>query len=268
MLINSFKEWRPDLTFAEIKYQTVKDFFNFLSKTNCKNKNKALAPGTVRLRVGYFKTYLDEMQRQEKIVASPGRLLRIPKAKTEKRWWTLDMVNELKNLHLPDKLDKSRDRFLFQCYTGIRRSDLLSLCPTHIEDVDGELWLEYIPTKTKDSTGRRVRVNLAKLFNGEPERLVKKHYTDYAPTLFGGINKDWYNKSHLKSIGEAMGLDYNLTSHVGRHTCAMVLLNEIKLDMRFISGLLGHANTSITEEVYAHLEFATLNDRIAERFKR
>ena len=62
----------------------------------------------------------------------------------------------------------------------------------------------------------------------------------------------------LVVVGEQIGLPFNLSMHVARHTFAVMALNK-GLSMSVVSRLLGHGSTDITEKVYAHFLPETLS---------
>nr|WP_301024787.1 site-specific integrase [Muribaculum sp.] len=67
----------------------------------------------------------------------------------------------------------------------------------------------------------------------------------------------------LNVIGEKLGLSFSLTFHVGRHTFAVLSLNN-GMDMTMVSQLLGHSSTEITEKVYAHFMPARLREELSK----
>ena len=65
----------------------------------------------------------------------------------------------------------------------------------------------------------------------------------------------------LVVVGEAIGLGFNLTMHVARHTFAVFALNK-GLSMSVVSRLLGHGSTDVTEKVYARFLPETLSTEL------
>ncbi|MCM1302124.1 MAG: site-specific integrase [Bacteroides cellulosilyticus] len=62
--------------------------------------------------------------------------------------------------------------------------------------------------------------------------------------------------------GEQVGLPFNLSMHVARHTFAVFALNK-GLSMSVVSRLLGHGSTDVTEKVYARFLPETLSAEVA-----
>ena len=61
--------------------------------------------------------------------------------------------------------------------------------------------------------------------------------------------------------GEQIGLPFNLSMHVARHSFAVLALNK-GLSMSVVSRLLGHSSTDITEKVYARFLPETLSSEL------
>lgn len=66
----------------------------------------------------------------------------------------------------------------------------------------------------------------------------------------------------LVVVGEQIGLPFNLSMHVARHTFAIFALNK-GLSMSVVSRLLGHGSTDVTEKVYARFLLETLSSEVA-----
>ena len=64
------------------------------------------------------------------------------------------------------------------------------------------------------------------------------------------LNKNRAIITSLKTIGVKMGLQFNLTMHVARHTFAVWALNK-GVDVHMISRLMAHSSVVVTEKVYA-----------------
>lgn len=63
------------------------------------------------------------------------------------------------------------------------------------------------------------------------------------------ISNQKYNIA-LKKISNIVGIDKSITSHVARHTFAVMMLSMgVKMDR--LSRMMGHTSTRITEDVYA-----------------
>lgn len=78
------------------------------------------------------------------------------------------------------------------------------------------------------------------------------------------LNKNRSILTSLKTLGDKIGLPFNLTMHVARHTFAVWALNR-GVDVHKISRLMGHASIIATEKVYAQFLPSTLEDEVMNK---
>lgn len=78
------------------------------------------------------------------------------------------------------------------------------------------------------------------------------------------LNKNRSILTSLKTLGDKIGLPFNLTMHVARHTFAVWALNR-GIDVHKISRLMGHASIMVTEKVYAQFLPSTLEDEVMSK---
>lgn len=78
------------------------------------------------------------------------------------------------------------------------------------------------------------------------------------------LNKNRSILTSLKTLGDKIGLPFNLTMHVARHTFAVWALNR-GVDVHKISRLMGHASIIATEKVYAQFLPSTLEDEVMSK---
>ena len=78
------------------------------------------------------------------------------------------------------------------------------------------------------------------------------------------LNKNRAILTSLKTLGEKIGLPFNLTMHVARHTFAVWALNR-GVDIHVISRLMGHGSVTVTEQVYAKFLPSTLEKELKDK---
>ncbi len=135
-----------------------------------------------------------------------------------------------------------KDVFLFQCYTGIAHCDLMLLTKENIHtDNSGKKWLVFKRKKTKSE----VQVPLLPIALS-----ILSKYENSASGLLLPVQCNQAMNRRLKELMTAIGINKNISTHVGRHSFAssVTLANGIPLEI--VSKLLGHSNTIITQ-VYA-----------------
>lgn len=163
------------------------------------------------------------------------------------KFLTDDEVERLSKVKLPtESLTRVRDMFLFQCLTGLAYADMENW---HKD------WVEKDKEGTCIYTNRRVKNVKPFVFVLLPKALkILDKYGGTPPTM---CNVQ-YNL-RLKVVAEAAGIEKRISSHWGRHTAAMVWLNN-GIPLEVVSRCLGHSSTNITQKVYAHLEQNTIKN--------
>lgn len=163
-------------------------------------------------------------------------------------------------------LDIARDIFFVECRTGLRISDLLLLRRGDISD--GFIRLRMQKTK------RRIEVPVTEsvtgvfrkydtLFSGPDSPVfpllddLSQHAGEFSlerrlVALTSRINYQ------IKILARRAGIQKNVSTHVGRHTFATMLINR-GASIYEVKELLGHSDIKVTQ-VYAHL----LNQRKTE----
>ena len=188
-----------------------------------------------------IKPYINEALRLGLIEDTPYRVFKDKHGRYKTRQpLTMDELQSIRNIELNDRqLQKVRDQFIFQCYTGLSWVDLYMFdydrCTVEhngVAYIDGE----RIKTGTKFYTP---------ILTPAMEILKKYDYKFTVPTVQS------FNRS-LKIIAELIGLKKPLTSHIARHTFAttVVLANDVPIET--LSKMLGHTKVSVTQ-VYAKI---------------
>lgn len=172
------------------------------------------------------------------IKQNPMEFFRTPRGKSKERiYLTEEWIKKIKNAKLNTRFVKSRDMFLFQCYTGISYIDLETLNKSMFSHENGSWYL----TRKRQKTSIRYRIMILK-----PALEIIKRY-DFS---FGKINRFTY-LNQIEKIGTIIGYPFKLTSHVGRHTFATwALSNGVPIEI--VSKMLGHTNINTTQ-IYAKI---------------
>ena len=138
------------------------------------------------------------------------------------------------NLHpVPGtQLDVSRDLFVFQMFTGLAFSDMMSFNIKDYKKVDDK-WVNI---------GKRIKTGVAYVSQLLPPVVeVLEKYGMQVPKI---ANAD-YNKC-LKALGMVAGIEKPLHSHMGRHTFGTMMLNR-GVRIEHVSKMMGHTNITQTQ---------------------
>ena len=161
-----------------------------------------------------------------------------------------DVMNIWNTVIDNERLSQIRDCFIFQCFTGLAYCDMATLTKADIQD--GVIY------KNRKKTDVKSVIPLLPI----PKAILER-YSYKLPV----ISNQKYNQL-LKALKELCNIRQNLTSHMGRHTAATVMINN-GIELPIIAKILGHSNTKITEKVYATVREKTIVDnanRIQQAF--
>lgn len=190
------------------------------------------------------------------------------------RYLTKEQLRKFVALYHSRKYPRTReimDMFLFSFHAcGLRFSDVLTLQWSNINFEKKELRKVIVKGRpvhsfslnnaairilevwrNKNISSRFVFGLLPDDFNLEDERELKRMR----------INKNTPIKNSLKTLGREIGVPFNLTMHVARHTFAVLALNE-GVDVHKVSRLLAHGSVTVTERIYAKFLPETLQKEV------
>lgn len=166
------------------------------------------------------------------------------------------------------------DMFFFAYYAcGLRVSDIITLEWSHINFEDRVLIKQIVKTKnTLRIPLCDEAINILRKYqqeNKNPSFVFNCLPPDF--NLDGPARLDTCLKSNnrnfqtsLRTIGKKLGLPFNLTMHVARHSFAVQALNN-GMNVHIISTLMGHSSIMATEKAYAKFLDKTLDMAIADK---
>ena len=196
----------------------------------------------------------------------------------EKEFLTIEQLRKFKEMAgkvRHKRTSEIADIFLFACFAGLRMSDLMTLKWREI-DLDKNM-ISHMQYKGHNRRAKMLYIPL----NDTSRDILERWKDKYEEFVFGLLpsgydlsddadfikvknTKDRTINQSLKSIGDKMGLPFNLHIHLGRHTYAMMALNG-GVDIKTTSSMLGHASTVITERVYATLLPNTIAEIVGDK---
>lgn len=240
-----FQQWGGVVNFADINEASVRAFDEWLHKREV--YGHLMEQSTIASYHKYFKIFINDAVVDGYVQENPYQSKRIHIDKGEGGQipcLTAEQVERVECLDLEGYLDKTRDLFLFQCYTGLAFSDLLKFkLKDHQQDEEGNWIIRGLRTKT----GTEYVFPLS----DKALAIVEKYNGRIPP-----ISNQKYN-GYLKIIGQMIGVP-TLHSHMGRSTFASICLNE-GLNTDVLKHCLGH-QTTIQTNRYATMREKTIVD--------
>ena len=226
---------------TEITKSTIADFY---AELNRKYESTTSAAMMVKL-----KTIIIFAVDNGKLGCNPFNGIKISKRTKEVEYLTERELDTIKSKSFNGRLEKVKDLFLFQCYTGLAYVDMANLSKEDFQFNDnGQIFIK----KSRVKTG----IGFLTVLIDEAVEIIRK-YDFELPVL----SNQKYN-SYLKEIADVCGITKPMHTHIGRHTAATYLLNK-GLSIETVARILGHSNIKQTQH-YAKLVDKTVFEAIAK----
>ena len=248
VLQNKLKEFKSELSFAEIDLNFITSFRNWCRISKNNNAN------TIHKTFGYFKAYLNIAKREEIISINPLENFPLRRIEVQRSYLTENQLIKFAEIYksgeIPENLQNTLRHFLFMCYTGLRISDFRRIKK---ENAD-ENTLSFVPHKTNSRKLLEIHVPLI----NQAQVLIadENSDTDY---IFNPISDQKMN-SHLKNIAGIAGIKKKITNHTARHTFASIFLEKTS-DLVTLQRLLGHSDIKETM-IYVHTSKTKINSQM------
>lgn len=230
------------------------NYFHDLTRSNITMfddylRSKGIKDTTVYGYHKNMKAYINEAIRFGIISENPYVGFKINRGKSDKRkYLTYEEMRRMERCRITDpSVNRVRDLFLFQCYTGLAYSDLYKF--DFASDVERR-GNKFIIADRRVKTNEDYFIVLL-----SPAMEILRKYDFDLPV----ISNQKYN-DYLKVAASFAKIDKNLTTHCARHTFAVFALNN-GVPMEVVSKMLGHTNIKTTQ-IYAKV----LNTEVEKGF--
>ena len=246
--LTHLKKCRSQLQFADIDAKMISDFHQFMQKelnlegAACKKYMEAFKKV---IRYAAKENYLDPTNIE---LFFDDIKIKVPKAKRvylepkEIKAW-----KDLKFSKAQPELERDRDMFLFQIYTGYYYKDLFIFTKNQLME-DEEYG--YIIHGARDKNGNETIIPLFK-FPYAAAIITKYRSNTDSKMVFDHkhlISEPVYNRN-LKDIAEMAKIHKNVCNKVGRHTNAQLWV-RYGAEGNILSKMMGHLNGETTRNYY------------------
>jgi len=242
-LVPVLREFGRISGFGDLTRVNVMKFDDFL-------KSKGNRQSTVYSYHKFLKHYVADAVMLGLARRNPYFGVKLDKGKSSgERFLTDSELRRIEKATMPtESIERVRDLFLMQCYTGLAYSDLMDFDWRRVDEERGRMILRGCRRKT----GMEFMVVLT-----DKALEILERYGYALPK----ISNEQYNL-RLKVVADAAGIDKPIASHWGRRTCGMYLLNH-GVRMEVVSKVLGHSSIKTTEQTYARI----LSDTVIDAFE-
>lgn len=199
-LLNKLKEFNSIKTFKEVSLSNIMEFDKWM-RSNISNV-------TINKMHALFKMYLKIALTKGLIESNPYDRFTPPKAKnTDPVFLSESEVNKIKSVdNLDEKLERVKDLFLFQCFTGLAYSDMQCFSKQDIQEMDGKEIIRSSRIKTDESFIMLFlpeAKEIAEKYNYQLPKISNQKYNDYLKLLV----------AHPK-----IEISKKVTTHTARHS--------------------------------------------------
>ena len=258
-LVKRLEEFGLMTDWSDVTTENIYKFDSFLRR-NVKGRSGRMNTASVYNYHKCLKSLLARAEKSELIASSPYHRLRGEFARCEAvstEYLTEEEMAKIEKFTpAPGTwMERARDLFIFQMYTGLSFSDTQAFDINNYKKVKGKWCIVGSRIKTGQPF---VNVLLP------PAVEVLERYGMTVPSLSNQV----YNRE-LKEVGMACGITTPLHSHLARHTFATYMLrNGVKIEN--LSKMLGHSNIKQTQR-YAKVLAESVHedfDMIAKKIKK
>lgn len=207
--------------------------------------NRQISAGTAHLKYSMFRSVLNDAVRKGYIDKNPTKMVPVvycpKKPDTVRNYLTADELKRL--IETPCEYKQLKHAFLFSCFTGLRKSDIMQLRWNEIMN-DNKHWYIY---KVIQKTQRCLSIPLSKqALRWLPKKKRNASDDDH---VFSSMSNSSLSLNINKWIKAAGITGKHISFHCARHTFATLELS-LGADLYTVSKLLGHSNITTTQ-IYA-----------------
>ena len=228
-----------DIPLREINYQFIRDFEIYLLTVRG-NKQSTIAQYLINL-----KKIVELAYKNEWIFRNPFINYKIEDEKSERGYLSQREVEILMNWKLDKKLERTRDVFIFCCFTGLSYIDVFKLTREQIQlSIDGQQWI----MGKREKTDMDYFIPMMEI----PKKILEKYKSHiFKDGKLLPVKVSLTVNRHLKEIAEICGIKKHLTFHLSRHTFATLTMSK-GVSLESVSKMLGHKNIQTTQ-IYAKM---------------
>lgn len=245
---NQYK--RSDLYLHEIRLGFIQRFHSFLLSEKLNRQNSCAK------HLKFLKQLLNIAVGNGYIQFNPLNLYKVEHETVDIDFLDDVELRKIINFTTPLKrFERTRDAFLFGCFTGLAYIDIKTLRKEHLEtDEEGRIWIK----KKRVKTGVLSRIPLLPM-----AKLLIEKYQDWTGDSVMPIQDATDVNANLKDIATLCGINKRITFHTSRHTFASTVTLANNISIEVIAKMMGHTNTRMT------IRYAKLIDKaIAEQMDK
>lgn len=245
-----------DVNLENLNYAFIIDFENFLRNNVAQLQSRPLTNNGLMKHLERLKKLLNLAQKLEWITRDPFVKFSLKFNKTERPYLTQNEVDTILNFDFENSsLNKTRDIFIFACYTGLSYIDVKNLTKDNIvRGIDGSNWIYT----SRQKTDQPVKIPVL----DTAQFIIEKYKEEMASEeLLLPVYSNQKINEYLKKIATKTKIQKDMSFHCARHTFATTITLSNGVPIETVSKLLGHSKLSTTQ-VYARVLESRISDDI------
>jgi site-specific recombinase XerD len=240
---------RKDIYLSQLSYQFITGLEMFLKAYQPKDHRKPMGQNTVMKHIERLRKMVNLAIKNEWLDKDPFQKFKAKFIKKDRGYLTQAELGRLeeKDFRL-ERLNQTRDIFIFSCYTGLSYAEVYDLRPEHIViGLDGERWIRGQRKKSKEWYSVPLLPQALTIIERYQNNIIAQANGKVLP-----VYTNQKTNSYLKEIAYLCEIDKNLTYHLARHTFATTVTLSNGVPIESVSKMLGHSNLRTTQ-IYARV---------------
>ena len=240
---------RKDIYLSQLSYQFITGLEMFLKAYQPKDHRKPMGQNTVMKHIERLRKMVNLAIKNEWLDRDPFQKFKAKFIKKDRGYLTQAELGRLeeKDFRL-ERLNQTRDIFIFSCYTGLSYAEVYDLKPEHIVvGLDGERWIRGQRKKSKEWYSVPLLPQALAIIERYKDNIIAQANGKVLP-----VYTNQKTNSYLKEIAYLCEIDKNLTYHLARHTFATTVTLSNGVPIESVSKMLGHSSLRTTQ-IYARV---------------
>lgn len=245
--IKRLEEYGKMVTFKDVTYNHLEEFDTLLRKY-------IKSSPTLYKRHSLFKGYIENAKRKGLTEYNPYDDFQLKKGKSKDPVYLIEsevqkIINYKPKGATAESLERVKDLFIFQCFTGLAYTDLKDFSKEKIFLINGEEQIQ----------GKRMKTGVPYVIFLLPQAKAILEKYDYELPV---ISNQKYNE-YLGTLIERVGIEKEVSTHTARHTFATYLINK-GVSIEAIPKIMGHTDMK-QSLLYARMLGATAINEMKEK---
>jgi len=242
-----------DIRISSISTNMIYDFESYLRYESTYRDKVGIGNNSTVKYLRRLSTILNYSIRREKINENPFKKYEGKIITKDAVFLTIEELEKIEKLKTKNyKLTRTKDIFLFSCYTGYSPVEVENLTLDNLlKENDGTLWIRTKRAKTQ------IKANVPVL--PPARRIIEKYASENSSKLLPTISNQKMN-TNLKELANRCNIRKNLTHYVARHTFATTVTLGNGISMESVSAMMGHTNLEMTRHYAKVLDKSVKKD--------